>query len=156
MRNGTQPGRWHNICATCRVMCHLSGYFSFLISARTFLVSRKPVQVLTVLPSLSIRIAAGWPATPKYSQLSPVESQYMRTVFTLLRLTKSFACFRSSCVPMPTTLTVFALVRANCSSAGASRLQALQCGAQNHASVATFPPLLDARSTVLLVFRSVT
>jgi hypothetical protein len=80
----------------------------------------------------------------------------MFAVFILLRDTNFLASPSESCVPRPTTVIFFAFVRANRSIPGASRLHALQCGAQNHASVGTFDVLYLLRFTFLPVRMFVT
>ena len=109
-----------------------------------------------MVPSAAMSIHAGWAGTPSLVHDFPVLSQSNLTVLTLLRFWKDLAWLRSSCVPSPITLIFARFCRANCSTPGASLLQAGQCGAQNQTNIGFVPSNVVASATGLPVFTSVT
>lgn len=84
-----------------------------------------PRHEVRIVPLLSSSIPAGWPEIPNWRQDSNVGSQSMVKVVPV-DATKLWANSRLSWVPTPTTLSLSALFRANCSTPGASRRQMVQ------------------------------
>ena len=84
-----------------------------------------PRQELRIAPLLSNNMPAGWLDTPNWRQDSNVGSQSMVKVVPV-DSTKLSASPRVSWVPTPMTVTLSALIRANCSTPGASRRQMVQ------------------------------
>ena len=126
------------------------------MSARTSLYGTAPRSVPRTVPSAAMSIHAGCAGMPSVRHDLPVLSQSNFTLLILCRLWKDLACFRSSWVPSPTTLIFERFCRANCSTPGASRLQAAQCGAQNHTSIGLVPSNVVASATGFPVVTSVT
>ena len=95
------------------------------MASSTRLWGMAPRHESRIAPLASSSIPAGWPEIPSWRQDSKVGSQSMVKVVPV-DSTKLWAKSRLSWVPTPMTVTLSALVRANCSTLGASRRQTVQ------------------------------